>query len=77
MIGDMVYFGLSLSGANISDDPYVYMVLSGLVEVLAYSLTSFIVERFGRKPTMCALYITTAVVLFALAVTPAGQFVVQ
>lgn len=70
LIGAMVYYGLSLSGANISNDPYLYMALSGLMELPAYTFTSYIVQYFGRKPTICVLFLFTAIVLLALAVTP-------
>ena len=69
----MVYYGISLSGVNLSDDPYMYMMLSGLVEVPAYSLTGPAVERFGRRVTQSIYFFIAAVVLLALGVTPAGQ----
>ena len=72
LVVSMVYYGLSLSGATISDDPFLYMVLSGLMEVPAYTLTAYIVDLCGRKGTLCGAYLLTAVVLLAIAVTPAG-----
>ncbi|KAK8376480.1 hypothetical protein O3P69_009849 [Scylla paramamosain] len=69
MVGT-VYFGLSLSGANISDDPFLYMVLSGLMEVPAYTLTIPIVRRFGSKVPLFSFFLTSGVVLLALAFTP-------
>lgn len=72
LVAGMVYFGLSLSGASISDDPYLFMVLSGLMEVPAYTLTVPIVQRFGRKRTLSVFFTISGVVLFSLAVTPAG-----
>ena len=68
-----VYYGLSLSGSNISDDPYLYMVLMGLMEVPAYSLIGFVLERFGRKPITSVSFFFASVVLLTLAVTPAGE----
>ncbi|KAG7176025.1 Solute carrier family 22 member 6-A-like 3 [Homarus americanus] len=38
LVVGMVYYGLSLSGNHLSEDPFVYMVLMGLVEVPAYTL---------------------------------------
>ena len=71
-MASMVYFGLSLSGASITDNPFVFMTLSGLMEIPAYTLTIPIVQRFGRKYTLAACYLLCAIVLFALAIIPAG-----
>lgn len=71
MVG-MVYYGLTLSGASISDDPFLYMVLSGLMEVPVYSFTSPIVQRFGRKRILFIFFTTSAIALLALGLTPAG-----
>ena len=70
----MVYYGLSLSGAYISDDPYVYIVLMGLMEVPAYTFTGFVVERFGRKSTASVCFLIAAAVLLALIFIPTGYY---
>ncbi|MPC85827.1 Organic cation transporter-like protein [Portunus trituberculatus] len=74
-MASMVYFGLSLSGGTISDNPYVFMTLSGLMEVPAYTFTIPVVQRFGRKYTLATCFLLSALVLFALAVIPAGYSV--
>ncbi|KAK8374445.1 hypothetical protein O3P69_012043 [Scylla paramamosain] len=71
MVG-MVYFGLSLSGTNISENPFVYMVLSGVMEVPAYSLTIPIVHRYGRKRTLSVLFVISGIILLCLAFSSAG-----
>ncbi|KAG0714896.1 Organic cation transporter protein [Chionoecetes opilio] len=68
----MVYYGLSLSGASISDDPYLYLVLSGLMELPACIISGFIVQHFGRKSSLSFSFLITTVVLLAVAFTPAG-----
>ncbi|KAG0714900.1 Organic cation transporter protein [Chionoecetes opilio] len=67
----MVYYGLSLSGASISDDPYVYLVLTGLMELPAYSFSGSIVQHFGRKSSLSFSFLITTAVLLAVAFTPA------
>ncbi|KAG0720841.1 Organic cation transporter protein [Chionoecetes opilio] len=67
----MVYYGLSLSGASISDDPYVYLVLSSLMELPAYSFSGSIVQYFGRKSSLSFSFLITTAVLLAVAFTPA------
>ncbi|XP_063881589.1 organic cation transporter protein-like [Scylla paramamosain] len=72
MVG-MVYFGLSLSGTNISENPFVYMVLSGVMEVPAYSLTIPIVHRYGRKRTLSVLFVISGIILLCLAFSSAAK----
>ena len=72
LMSGMVYYGLSLSGATISDDPFVYIVLMGLMEVPAYSLVGFMLERFGRKSILSVGLLITAVVLLSLGFIPTG-----
>ncbi|KAG0719373.1 Solute carrier family 22 member 6 [Chionoecetes opilio] len=71
IVAGMVYYGLSLSGASISDDPYVYLVLSGLMELPAYTFSGFIVQHFGRKPSLFFSFLITTAVLLAGGFTPA------
>ncbi|XP_045101089.1 organic cation transporter-like protein [Portunus trituberculatus] len=70
----MVYYGLSLSGANISNDPFLYMVLCGLIEIPAYTLIVPVVQGLGRKLSLCSLYVITAGALFTLAVIPIAEY---
>ncbi|XP_063591330.1 organic cation transporter protein-like [Penaeus indicus] len=67
----MVYFGLSLSGGNLSSDPFVYMVLSGLMEIPAYTLAFPVVYRFGRRGPTVLCCLLCGVALFVLAAVPA------
>jgi len=63
----MVYYGLSLSGVKFSDDPYVFMALSGLVELPAYTLNAPLVAKFGRRlPSAGCFFVCAA----ALAILP-------
>ncbi|XP_069991642.1 organic cation transporter protein-like [Penaeus vannamei] len=67
----MVYYGLSLSGGNLSSDPFVYMVLSGLMEVPAYTLAFPVVYRFGRRGPTVLCCLLCGLALFVLAAVPA------
>ncbi|XP_047493473.1 organic cation transporter protein-like [Penaeus chinensis] len=67
----MVYFGLSLSGGNLSSDPFVYMVLSGLMEIPAYTLAFPVVYRFGRRGPTVLCCLLCGLALFVLAAVPA------
>ncbi|ROT61157.1 putative organic cation transporter protein [Penaeus vannamei] len=71
----MVYYGLSLSGGNLSSDPFVYMVLSGLMEVPAYTLAFPVVYRFGRRGPTVLCCLLCGLALFVLAAVPADLLV--
>ncbi|XP_042883641.1 organic cation transporter protein-like [Penaeus japonicus] len=71
----VVYFGLSLSGGDLSSDPFLYMALTGVVELPAYTLVIPVVARFGRRAPVVAFFFLGAVVLLALPFVPAGSMV--
>nr|XP_027214872.1 organic cation transporter protein-like [Penaeus vannamei] len=67
-----VYFGLSLSGGDLSSDPFLYMVLTGVVELPAYTLVIPLVARYGRRAPVVAFFFMGAVALLALPFVPTG-----
>lgn len=71
-ISSLVYCGLSLSGATYSSDPFLYMVLSGLVETPGYSLTAPIIKRWGRKVPSMVGFVICGVVILSLAFIPSN-----
>ncbi|KAK3881347.1 hypothetical protein Pcinc_014219 [Petrolisthes cinctipes] len=70
LVSAMVYYGLSLSGGDLSENPFIYMVLSGLVEVPAYTLLIPIVQRAGRRIPGFICFLFCALALFALVIIP-------
>nr|XP_027214868.1 solute carrier family 22 member 15-like [Penaeus vannamei] len=71
-----VYFGLSLSGGDLSSDPFLYMVLTGVVELPAYTLVIPLVARYGRRAPVVAFFFMGAVALLALPFVPTVSEVV-
>ncbi|KAK3886465.1 hypothetical protein Pcinc_009336 [Petrolisthes cinctipes] len=69
----LVFDGLNMSGDNYSADPFLYLVLSGLVEVPGYSLTAPLIDRCGRKIPTAVCYLLCGVVILALAFIPPGM----
>ncbi|XP_045622943.1 organic cation transporter protein [Procambarus clarkii] len=66
----LVYCGLSLSGSTYSADPFLYIIIGGLMEVPGYTVTAPIIARWGRKlPIIIGWFISGASIL-ALAFTP-------
>ncbi|CAL4125302.1 unnamed protein product, partial [Meganyctiphanes norvegica] len=70
MVAALVFYGLSLSGSSYSDDPYIYMVLSGVMEAPAYSFSAPIIEKFGRRVPTSAGYLIAGISILAIAFTP-------
>ena len=75
MMASMVYFGLSLNGGSLSDNPFAYMALSGLMEVPSYTLTVPVLERFGRRVPSIVCFLFCSVTLLVLAAIPEGEMI--
>ncbi|CAL4093894.1 unnamed protein product [Meganyctiphanes norvegica] len=69
-VAGLVFYGLSLSGSTYSDDPYLYMVLSGVMEAPAYSLSAPIIEKFGRKVSTSTGYLIAGISVIAITFAP-------
>ncbi|CAL7935731.1 unnamed protein product [Xylocopa violacea] len=50
----LVYYGLSLNAGNLVGNPFLMMFLSGLVELPSYLLMCFLMDRTGRRCTVCS-----------------------
>lgn len=48
----LIYYGLSLSTASLSGDPYISFMLSALVEIPGYTLSYISMQKLGRRPSM-------------------------
>lgn len=48
----LIYYGLSLSTASLSGDPYLSFLLSALVEIPGYTLSYLSMEKLGRRPSL-------------------------
>ncbi|XP_076058985.1 organic cation transporter protein-like isoform X2 [Oratosquilla oratoria] len=69
-VASMVYYGLSLSGGNYTDDPFLYMVFTGLMEVPGYTATAPLLTRFGRKRPIISGYLICGLSLLTIIVIP-------
>ena len=45
----MTYYGLTLNSAELGGDFHVNYMINGALEIVAYTVAMFIVERFGRR----------------------------
>ncbi|XP_066955531.1 organic cation transporter protein-like [Macrobrachium rosenbergii] len=72
-VAAMVYFGLNLSGGSFTFDPFVFMVISGIVEIPSNTVTIPIVSYFGRKIPLIVSYFITGVSMLIQAVISEEQ----
>nr|XP_053633558.1 organic cation transporter protein-like [Cherax quadricarinatus] len=68
------FYGMSLNAINYSVDPFLYMVVGGLVEMPGYTLVAPIVGRLGRKWPNIVCFFTSGTVIMALAFIPPGIY---
>ncbi|ELT94945.1 hypothetical protein CAPTEDRAFT_62237, partial [Capitella teleta] len=66
----LIYFGLSLNTSQLVGNKYVNFFLSGFVEAPAYTLTVFVLQRFGRRYPLFIFHLIASVVLMAVVWIP-------
>lgn len=69
----MIYMGLILSGDGLGSDPFVYMVMSGVMEMPGATLTIPIAQRFGRRNSNIVFYFFTSMIFLGMIFTPSGN----
>ncbi|XP_078666051.1 organic cation transporter protein-like isoform X2 [Branchiostoma floridae x Branchiostoma belcheri] len=55
IVNTLVYYGISLNTAALSGNLYLNFAISGLIEIPAYLISIFILDRFGRRWPLCGL----------------------
>lgn len=75
IVSATVFFGLSLNAVNFQLDPFMYMVVGGLTEIPAYTVTVPIVAKLGRVPPTSACYFITGLTILILAFIPEGKHI--
>ena len=53
VVNETVYVGLSYYGPSMGHDAYLSFFLSSVVEIPGYVLCLFLMERWGRRATLC------------------------
>lgn len=69
----IVYYGLSLNMGNLVGNPFVMMFLNGLVEMPAYLLVIFIMDRVGRRCLISTLMLLGGVCCICAAAIGTGD----
>ncbi|XP_069991682.1 organic cation transporter protein-like isoform X2 [Penaeus vannamei] len=73
LVVGLVFFGLSLGGGTLSADPFLYMALSGLVEVPANTVVVPVIARFARRTLSIFFFVVSGAALLALPFMPSGH----
>ncbi|XP_063844400.1 organic cation transporter protein-like isoform X2 [Scylla paramamosain] len=68
----VTFWGMSLSGTSFSSDPFLYMVLSSLMEIPGYSGFTPIVARFGRRFVLSFNFAVCSCAILTILATPAS-----
>ncbi|CAB3246648.1 unnamed protein product [Arctia plantaginis] len=65
-----VYYGLSINSTSLSDTMYLNFILTAIIEIPGFFTAVLILDRVGRKPTMCTGFLFSAACNFAFAFIP-------
>ncbi|XP_043194614.1 organic cation transporter protein-like [Amphibalanus amphitrite] len=71
MVMAVVYYGISFDSAQLADNAYLAMLLSGLVEVPSMAAVPLI-DRLGRRPVMAATFLLTGAAILPVPAVPPG-----
>ncbi|XP_018332150.1 organic cation transporter protein isoform X2 [Agrilus planipennis] len=66
----MTYYGLSWNTKNLGGNDYLNFVISGAVEIPAYTFLLFTLNRWGRKYLLCGCMITAGIALILTMAVP-------
>ncbi|KAG0715484.1 Solute carrier family 22 member 5 [Chionoecetes opilio] len=66
----LVFDGLNMSGDSYTSDPFLYLVLSGLVEIPAYVLAAPVIDRWGRRLPTILSFVLCGVIFTMVAFIP-------
>ncbi|XP_053970252.1 organic cation transporter protein [Hylaeus volcanicus] len=71
LVNSGTYYGLSWHVSNLGGNEYVNFLISGLVEVPAYTFLIFTLNRWGRKLILCGCMLISGMALLAILFVPA------
>ncbi|XP_015189080.1 PREDICTED: organic cation transporter protein [Polistes dominula] len=70
LVNSGTYYGLSWHASNLGGNDYVNFLISGLVEVPAYTFLIFTLNRWGRKIILCGCMLLSGLALLAALFVP-------
>lgn len=69
----LTYYGLSWNTNNLGGNDYLNFVVSGAVEIPAYTFLIFTLNRWGRKIILCGCMLTAGAALLLTVAVPTGN----
>ncbi|OAD53882.1 Organic cation transporter protein [Eufriesea mexicana] len=70
LVNSGTYYGLSWHVSNLGGNDYVNFVISGFVEVPAYTFLIFTLNRWGRKIILCGCMLISGIALLGILFVP-------
>ncbi|KAH0947083.1 hypothetical protein HN011_010246 [Eciton burchellii] len=70
LVNSGTYYGLSWHASNLGGNDYVNFVISGIVEVPAYTFLIFTLNRWGRKIILCGCMMLSGLALITTLFVP-------
>lgn len=68
-----VFYGLSLTSVSVGGNKFTSFVLVALIELPAYIVFYFTMDRFGRRSTMSASLVLSGISCISFAFVPIGK----
>ncbi|XP_062559471.1 solute carrier family 22 member 4 [Armigeres subalbatus] len=69
----LVYFGLSLNSVSLAGDKYLNFILVSLIELPGFLIMQLILDRVGRRVTLCTTMILCGLFCFLSEFIPTGN----
>lgn len=69
-----VYYGLNLSAVSLAGNKYFNFILSNVIEIPAHLLALLLVNKIGRRWSMCGSLILAGLSCIAMEFVPGGKF---
>ena len=69
-----VYYGLTLNSGNIGGSYRLNFLINGCLEIPAYALSMWVIQKGGRKWPYVSLMIAGGVILASTTMVPKGQY---
>ncbi|XP_057364698.1 carcinine transporter-like [Daphnia carinata] len=70
VVNETTYVGLSYYGPSMGSDPYLSFFLSSVVEIPGYVFCLLLMDRWGRRMTLCSCMILSGVAAISTALLP-------
>ncbi|XP_057657694.1 organic cation transporter protein [Diorhabda carinulata] len=67
---NLTYYGLSWNTNNLAGNPYLNFVMSGAVEIPAFLILLFLLNKWGRRNLMCCCMLISGISLLLTMIVP-------